>query len=185
MAAPAAIPMALSVVIALAGPGGALEVNGDPARQSHPQPHTVQESVDTGAAATVETAAPANADIAPTAPLTDTEAPVVTDTNGSDGDGRGCVEALTERAESRDQLQSHVDDPSKPEGGAVGNENALDHQCGGAFAKDSAAAPAANAPEPPITPNEETTPADTGNGNGNGNANGHDNPADKSKDGKD
>ncbi len=44
---------------------------------------------------------------------------------------------VAERAQARTVLEEHVADADMPPGGADGNQNALDHQCGGAFGADS------------------------------------------------
>lgn len=85
-----------------------------------------------------------------------------------DGEGGGCVEALTERAKSRERLQSHVDDETFPEGGAAGNQNALDHQCGGAFA-DTTTAGGEEPPAEGVTAEDSgEAPGQSGGSHGNG-----------------
>ena len=98
------------------------------------------------------------------------------DDSADGADDPGCVEALSTNAQSQEQLSDHVADPDKPEGGVDGNQNALDSQCGGAFAE-----------EPPVIADDtaaedaDDTPAEgasapgkseQANGGGNGNANG-------------
>ena len=61
------------------------------------------------------------------------------DSTENGGDGSGCEEALSERAQARPGLEEHAADGDMPATGAEGNENALDKQCGGAFAEDSEA----------------------------------------------
>ena len=83
-------------------------------------------------------------------------------------DDPGCVEALSDNAQSQEELGDHVANPDKPEGSVDGNQNALDSQCGGAFAE-----------EPPVSDGDAPAESATGpgkseqaNGGGNGNANG-------------
>ena len=91
-------------------------------------------------------------------------------------DDPGCVEALSDNAQSQEELGDHVADADTPAGGVDGNQNALDSQCGGAFAE-----------EPPVIADDtaaedaDDTPAEgasapgkseQANGGGNGNANG-------------
>ncbi len=92
-----------------------------------------------------------------------------------DGDqaAAGCVEALTGQAESQEQLEAHVADGEKPAGGVSGNQNALDSQCGGALAAETAADAA---PDPAQTDpgKSEQAPGDPtagGNASGQGQAN--------------
>jgi len=83
-------------------------------------------------------------------------------------DDPGCVEALSDNAQSQEELGDHVADADTPAGGVDGNQNALDSQCGGAFAE-----------EPPVSDGDAPAESATGpgkseqaNGGGNGNANG-------------
>ena len=183
MAAPAAVPVAFSLVVALAGPGGPVEVENNHGPVSSPASISVAPPGE-GVSADVAPPDPgaATGEIAqPSGAAATAEPPAAADATAGSNGGPGCVEALTEHAKSKAQLEEHIEDPEKPAGGASGNQNALDHQCGGAFASDSGAGETVDADEPEQAPAGASPGADSGNGNGNGNgnANGHDKPADK------
>lgn len=190
LAAPVAVPLALTLVVALAGPGGVLEPNHPPAQSA--ASHGIAQGEDaTGA----EEAAAGSTAEAVSAGIGAESAP-----QGAPADGAGCVEALTETAASRPELEEHVADAANPDGGADGNQNALDKQCHGAFASETGGAEPSAAETPQGEPPAASAPADPGppadagqenggNGDANGNANGSANGQDgaggpKDKDGQ-
>ena len=111
---PAVVPLALWMFVALAGPGGVVEVNSGTGSTPAADAGSGAAGVDGGA------------DVDGTAAE-------------SLGNGNGCEEALLERAQARTELAGHVADGSMPATGVEGNQNALDKQCGGAFAEGSQA----------------------------------------------
>ena len=118
---PAAVPLALWMFVALAGPGGVVEVNNGTGSTPAADAGSGAAGVDGGA-----DGADSSADVDGTAAE-------------SLGNGNGCEEALLERAQARTELAGHVADGSMPATGVEGNQNALDKQCGGAFAEGSQA----------------------------------------------
>jgi len=121
---PAAVPLALWMFVALAGPGGVVEV--DSGTGSTP-------AADAGSGAAGVDGGADGADGA------DSSADVDGTAAESLGNGNGCEEALLERAQARTELAGHVANGSMPATGVEGNQNALDKQCGGAFAEGSQA----------------------------------------------
>ncbi len=138
---PAAVPLALWMAVALAGPGGVVEVGDEPGPT-----FGGTESGETGVGGGP-----------------DGEGGVVT------GNGGGCERALTEEAQARAELEGHVADGDKPADGANGNENALDKQCGGAFGEGSQEGPTPSADQTDTGPGKsEQSSGNTGGGNANG-----------------
>ncbi len=125
---PAAVPLALWMFVALAGPGGVVEVDSGAGSTPAADVGTGDASVD-GNTRGVDSVAGAGDDAAD-ADAHSTENPE----NGS-----GCEEALSERAQARTALEGHVADGDMPAAGVEGNQNALDKQCGGAFTEGSQA----------------------------------------------
>ncbi len=131
---PVLMPLALSVFVSLAGPGGVVEVNGD----HGPQPDANGSVITSGEAidGEVDVPEPPEATLTPVATAT-TMTNAGVDRPDADA-GVGCEQALAERAQSRVRLEEHVADGDMSSGGASGNQNAVDRQCGGAFADGSA-----------------------------------------------
>jgi len=189
VAAPVAAPLALTLVVAFAGPGGVLEPRAELRQQDSPGAASTNGGSSSDSA--VSSAALADDEAAPDSTVA---------TNGAvdqPGDGPGdeiapagdadedpgCVEALTVHAEARPTLEEHVADPDNSEGGAEGNQNALDQQCGGAFAAgDAAEVSADGATDAPQDISGGGNGNANGNSNGNDNANGQDKPDEKTKD---
>lgn len=113
---PAAVPLALWMFVALAGPGGVVHL-------------------DSGAGQTPAGAVSGEADV--DGGDADADSSTGSASAQSASNGSGCQEALTEQAQARTVLEGHVADGEKPAGGVSGNQNALDKQCGGAFAEGS------------------------------------------------
>ena len=130
---PAVVPLALSIFVAMAGPGGVVDVgdSGEP---------TGTGAVPPGVSFGGSTEGSAGSDGGDADDGDDADGGSGGDVSGAsvvEGDGKGCEEALDDWAMSRDRLEEHVGDEDWPEGGVNGNQNALDHQCGGAFAAES------------------------------------------------
>lgn len=125
---PAAVPLALWMFVALAGPGGVIEVSSDTGSTPAVDAGSGDASVD-GNTGSVDSGVGVGGDAADAGAYS-TESP---------GNGSGCEEALLERAQARTELEGHVADGSMPATGVEGNQNALDKQCGGAFAEGSQA----------------------------------------------
>ena len=116
---PAAVPLALWMFVALAGPGGVVEVNSGTGSTPAADAGSGAAGVDGGA-----DGADSSADVDGIAAE-------------SSGNGNGCEETLLERAQARTELEGHVTDADKPAGDVNGNQNALAKQCGGAFVEGS------------------------------------------------
>ena len=125
---PAAVPLALWMFVALAGPGGVIEVSSDTGSTPVADAGSGDASVD-GNTRGVDSAVGVGDDA------------VDADANSTQnhGNGSGCEEALAERAQARTELEGHVADGDMPATGVEGNQNALEKQCGGAFAEGSQA----------------------------------------------
>jgi hypothetical protein len=145
---PAVVPLALWMAVALAGPGGIVEVSqeGEPA-------FAATESGEAGVGG---------------GPDGEGSAGGISGEDGGSvavtGNGGGCEQALTEEAQARAELEGHVADGDKPADGADGNENALDKQCGGAF---DATAPSADQTDTGPGKSEQSS-GNTGGGSANG-----------------
>ena len=112
---PAAVPLALWMFVALAGPGGVIEVSSDTGSTPATDAGSGAAGVDGGDAGADSNTGSASAQSA--------------------SNGNGCQEALSEQAQAWTELDGHVADGSMPATGVEGNLNALDKQCGGAFAE--------------------------------------------------
>ena len=112
---PAAVPLALWMFVALAGPGGVVEVNGGSGSTPAADAGSRADGVEDGADGADSSTGSASAQSA--------------------SNGNGCQEALSEQAQAWTELDGHVADGSMPATGVEGNQNALDKQCGGAFAE--------------------------------------------------
>jgi hypothetical protein len=133
---PAAVPLALWMFVALAGPGGVVEI--DNGAGSTPAVGVGSGAVGVGGDTRgADSAVGAGGDAAG-ADAYSTE---------NTGNGSGCEEALSVRAQARTELEGHVADGSMPATGVEGNQNALDKQCAGAFAEGSQAGTT-----PPVEP---------------------------------
>jgi hypothetical protein len=133
---PAAVPLALWMFVAMAGPGGVVEVGdgGEPTGAG-----AVPAGVSFGG--NFEDSAGSDGVGADDGMATSDDPDGdgggdVGSVSATEGDGKRCEEALASWAKSRDRLEGHVGDEDRPEGGVNGNQNALDHQCGGAFADE-------------------------------------------------
>jgi hypothetical protein len=141
---PAAVPLALSMFVAMAGPGGVVEVgdSGEPAATGAVSAGlSVGESFGDGEGGDGGGAAlDGELDVSgDTATLDGADGDGGADDGGvsvAEDDGKACEEALSDRAKARERLEGHVVDEDMPDGGVNGNQNALDHQCGGAFADE-------------------------------------------------
>jgi hypothetical protein len=111
---PAAVPLALWMFVALAGPGGVIEVSSGTGSTPAADAGLGAAGVDGGADSSTGSESAQGA-----------------------SNGNGCEEALSEQAQAWTELEGHVADGEKPAGGVNGNLNALDKQCGGAFAEGS------------------------------------------------
>jgi len=111
---PAAVPLALWMFVALAGPGGVVQM-------------------DSGAGRTPAGAVSGEADVDGGDAGADSSTGSASAQSASNGNG--CQEALSEQAQARTALEGHVADGEKPATGVEGDQNALDKQCGGAFAE--------------------------------------------------
>ena len=112
---PAAVPLALWMFVALAGPGGVIEVSNDTGSTPATDAGSGAAGVDGGDAGADSSTGSASAQSA--------------------SNGNGCQEALSEQAQARTALEGNVADGEKPATGVEGDQNALDKQCGGAFAE--------------------------------------------------
>ena len=101
---PAVVPLALWVFVALAGPGGAVELGDEVAATSG--------STDVGD------------DVGSISESTD-------DSTGGGGEAGCFLTVLADGANSYMVLQEHVSEPEMPQGGVAGNQNALDKICFG------------------------------------------------------
>ena len=119
---PAAVPLALWMFVALAGPGGVVEVNSGTGSTPAADAGSGAAGVDGGA-----DSADSSADGA--------DSSTGSASAQSASNGNGCQEALSEQAQARTALEGHVADGEKPATGVEGDQNALDKQCGGAFAE--------------------------------------------------
>jgi len=133
---PAVVPLALWMFVALAGPGGVVEVNSGTGSTPAVDVGSGDASVD-GNTGSVNSGVGAGGD------ATDADAHSTENPDSASG----CEEALSERAQARTELGGHVADGSMPATGVEGNQNALDKQCGGAFAEGSQAGTT-----PPVEP---------------------------------
>jgi len=133
---PAAVPLALWMFVALAGPGGVVEVNSGTG--STPAADVGSGDASVGGDTRGADSAVGAGDGAANADAHSTENP---------DSASGCEEALSEQAQARTDLEGHVADGSMPATGIEGNQNALDKQCGGAFAEGSQAGTT-----PPVEP---------------------------------
>ena len=150
---PAAVPLALWMAVALAGPGGIVEV-GDEVDPTFGGTESGEAGADGGPDGEGGVAGITGEDGG---------SAVVT------GDGGGCEQALTEEAQARAELEGHVADGDKPADGADGNENALDKQCGGAFGEGSQEGTTSSPDETDTGPGKsEHSSGNTGGGNANG-----------------
>ena len=111
---PAAVPLALWMFVALAGPGGVVQMDSG-AGQTPAGAVSGEADVDGGDAGADSSTGSASAQSA--------------------SNGNGCQEALSEQAQARTALEGNVADGEKPATGVEGDQNALDKQCGGAFAE--------------------------------------------------
>jgi hypothetical protein len=149
---PAIVPLALWMAVALAGPGGIVEVGNEP------EPTPAAADVDGGSDGVDGGGEGVDGG-------TDESDGFVTD----DGNGNGCEQALVDEAQARTQLEGHATDGDKPSGGADGNENALDKQCGGALDESLQEATAPSADQADTGPGKsEQSSGNTGGGNANG-----------------
>ncbi len=159
---PAVVPLALSMFVALAGPGGIVEVSDDGGSPS------------TAAGATGGSVDD-NGDVVDSGAGVDGDANEGSGSGENNGSGKGCEQALTDRAKSRDRLEDHVADKEKPAGGVDGNQKALDHQCGGALAEGSEETTEESADSSGTGPGKSEQasggPAANGQANGSGQAN--------------
>lgn len=171
---PAVVPLALSMFVALAGPGGIVEVSDDGGSSS-------------AAAGATGGSVDDNGDVVDSGAGVDggVDAAEETDPDGganegsgsgeNNGSGKGCEQALADRAKSRDRLEDHVADKEKPAGGVDGNQKALDHQCGGALAEGSEETTEESADSSGTGPGKSEQvpggPAANGQANGSGQAN--------------
>ena len=112
---PAAVPLALWMFVALAGPGGVIEVSSDTGSTPAADAGSGAVGVEDGADGADSSTGSASAQSA--------------------SNGNGCQEALSEQAQARTALEGNVADGEKPATGVEGDQNALDKQCGGAFAE--------------------------------------------------
>src|SRR3990170_5723543 len=101
---PAAVPLALWMFVALAGPGGVIEVSSDTGSTPAADAGSGAAGVDGGAD---------GADSSADADAYSTE---------NTGNGSGCEEALLERAQARTELEGHVADGSMPATDVEGNQ---------------------------------------------------------------
>ena len=149
---PAIVPLALWMAVALAGPGGIVELSdeGEPTFAG-----TESGEIGVGGGSDGEPDGEGRAD-----GMTGEDGGSVVVT----GDGGGCEQALTEEAQARAELEGHVADGDKPADGVDGNENALDKQCGGAF---DATAPSTDQTDTGPGKSEQSS-GNTGGGNANG-----------------
>ena len=150
---PAAVPLALWMFVAVAGPGGVHEIGGG------------TESTPAVAGADGDTTS-ADSDVA------GDDAALADGPSTENGvNGGGCEEALLEQAQARPELEGHVADGNVPATGAEGNQNALDKQCGGAFAEGSqAGTTAAGQTDPGKSEQAPAAPAADGQAQGQGRA---------------
>ncbi len=147
---PAIAPLALWMAVALAGPGGIVEV-GDEVEPTFRGTESGETGVGDGP---------------------DGAGGVIGEDGGSavvTGNGGGCEQALTDEAQALAELDGHVTDGDKPADDADGNEYALDEQCGVAFDEGSQEATTLPADQTDTGPGKsEHSSGNTGSGDASG-----------------